>query len=100
MTILDAAGHAVATIDAVADHASDESMSAVWSVDLAGTPATYTAVVDGTGHGDPAAPGGYSDYGSIGRYTVTLVPGRVAPPTTTPTTTPATDTTGRSGTTG
>ncbi len=69
-------------------------MAAVWSVDLPAVPATYTAVVDGTGHGDPSAPGGYSDYGSIGSYTVTLSEGLVAPPTTTPTTTPTATPTG------
>lgn len=32
----------------------------------------WTVEVDGVGHGDPRAPGGYSDYGSVGTYAVSV----------------------------
>lgn len=35
----------------------------------------YLAVVDGAGQGDPTAAGGYSDYGSLGRYSLSLATG-------------------------
>lgn len=72
LTVLDAGGGTVAVVDPVADTAVDDSLAAVWTADLPSTPATWTAVVDGTGHGDPREPGRYSDYGSLGAYTVTL----------------------------
>ena len=101
--VVDALGQPVATIDPTADTASDASMSAVWSVQLPAT-ATYTALVEGVGNGNPGEAGRYSDYGSIGSYTVSLAAGLVAsPPPTTPTTpttpgtsTPTTPTTGGS----
>ena len=96
LTILNPLGVAVATIDPTADVADDASMSATWSVDLPATPATYVAVVDGTGSGAPAEAGRYSDYGSLGAYTVSLATGGSTatplPPTTT--TTQATDPSG------
>lgn len=113
LTVLDADGRVVATVDPTAASATDESLDATWAADLPATEAAYTAVVDGTSHGDPAAPGGYSDYGSIGSYTVMLttaagpitttpttptsptpVPTPVATPTPTPTTTPTSTPTG------
>ncbi len=91
LTVLDAQGQVVAAVDPSAVSASDASLDATWTADLPATAATYTAVVDGTSHGDPASPGGYSDYGSLGAYAVTLTtaagPG-VPTPTSTPTPTP------------
>lgn len=96
LTILNSLGGVVATIDPTADVADDASMSATWSVDLPATPATYSAVVDGTGYGAPSEAGRYSDYGSLGAYTVSLATGgsTATPlpitPTATPTTSPTT----------
>lgn len=39
----------------------------------AGPRATYLITVDGTGNGDPAVAGRYSDYGSLGAYRLTTV---------------------------
>lgn len=72
LTVLDAGGDTLAVVDPVADTAVDESLAAVWTADLPVAPASFTALVDGTGHGDPSEPGRYSDYGSLGAYTVTL----------------------------
>lgn len=87
LTVLDADGRVVATVDPTATSATDDSMDATWTADLPATEAAYTAVVDGTSHGDPAAAGGYSDYASIGAYTVTLAT-EAGPITATPTPTP------------
>lgn len=89
LSIRDALGLEVATVDPTSDTASDTSMAATWTADLPSVPTNYTAVVDGTGSGNPAEVGRYSDYGSIGTYTVSLTAGDpVVPPTSTPTPTP------------
>lgn len=75
LTILTSAGATVATIDPTADVADDTSMAATWQVDLPATAASYVAVVDGTGMGAPSEAGRYSDYGSLGAYTVSLTTG-------------------------
>lgn len=79
LTVLDAAtGAVVAT--------ANPTTTRVSAAEAAGTGATitftapaegrgYLAVVDGVGQGDPAAAGGYSDYGSLGRYSLTLATG-------------------------
>ena len=98
LTILSPLGAVVATIDPTADVADDTSMSATWSVDLPATPATYVAVVDGTGSGVPTEAGRYSDYGSLGAYGVSLATGgSTATPLTPSTTTPTTQATDPSG---
>lgn len=84
LTVLDASGAVVATVDpAVAATSSSQATGtgATWSVTLPPTAATYTALVDGVGSGDPATAGKYSDYGSLGNYRVTLATqaGPVAP---------------------
>jgi hypothetical protein len=91
VTIQNSLGLTVATIDPAADYASDASMDAVWSANLPATPETYTALVEGVGNGNPLEAGRYSDYGSLGRYEVSLSAGLV---TTTPPTTTTTSTTG------
>ena len=75
LTILTPLGATVATVDPVADVADDASMAATWLVDLPATAASYVAVVDGTGMGTPSEAGRYSDYGSLGAYTVALSTG-------------------------
>jgi hypothetical protein len=90
LTVLDAAGRTVAVVDPVADTAVDASLGAVWTADLPAAAATWTAVVDGTGHGDPREPGRYSDYGSLGAYTVVLSRTAATPPSSPPATTPGT----------
>lgn len=54
-------------------------------------PGTYTVEVDGVGAGDPSQtpPSGYSDYGSLGRYTLLGSISDVAPPDTDPPGAPA-----------
>ena len=93
LTILNQLGFTVATIDPTADVADDASMAATWSVDLPATAATYVAVVDGTGSGAPTEAGRYSDYGSLGAYSVSLATGGST------TTMPATSTTSPTGST-
>ena len=96
LSIHNSLGVEVATVDPTADSASDASLDATWSAMLSATPTTYTVVVDGVGTGNPAEAGRYSDYGSIGTYSVTLVTGQSTVPTppTPPTTgTPPTSTT-------
>ncbi len=86
-TLYNSVGTKVATIDPVADVASDESMSATWSAELPSPAASYTVVVDGVGTGDPKVAGRYTDYGSIGAYTLSIVTGLApAPPVATVTT--------------
>ncbi|WP_282595337.1 zinc-dependent metalloprotease family protein [Nocardioides xinjiangensis] len=72
LTVLDEAGARVATVNPTSDTANDASLHATWNVTLPDTPRTYVALVDGTGFGDPLAPGGYDDYGSLGAYQVVL----------------------------
>lgn len=93
VTVIDALGSTVATLNPTADSVTEESLAATWTATLPlATAATYTAVVDGTGFGSPAEAGRYSDFGSLGTYAVSLttqsptVP--IPPPTTTPTSTP------------
>ncbi|MGZ4775470.1 MAG: zinc-dependent metalloprotease family protein, partial [Oryzihumus sp.] len=83
LRIVDATGNPVAHVDPQADPAATYGtdptpawLGATWEVDLpAGTSATYTAFVDGTGSGDPTTDGDYSDYGSMGRYRISLATG-------------------------
>jgi hypothetical protein len=99
LTVLDPLGVPVATVDPVADVASDGSMSATWTADLPVTAGTWTALVDGVGSGDPRVTGRYDDYGSLGAYTLTLTTTPTGtstqtptpPPTQPPTQTPTTD---------
>ena len=72
VTVLDGSGATVATVNPTADTASDASLGATWTVDLPAAGATFTAVVDGTGFGNAADAGRYSDFGSLGAYTVSL----------------------------
>lgn len=73
LTLLDEQGAVVAQ----ADPASSASTGSDTSVGLGATIAatldggTYTLVVDGVGFGDPLVDG-YTDYGSVGRYTLAL----------------------------
>ena len=94
LTILGPLGATVATLDPTADVADDASMSATWSVDLPATSGTYVAVVDGTGSGAPTEAGRYSDYGSLGAYTVSLATGGSTATPATPTSTPAAEPSG------
>lgn len=52
---------------------------------------SYLVEVDGVGVGDPATnpPSGYTDYGSLGRYTLTVVIEGISPPDTTPPASPS-----------
>lgn len=73
VTILDANGQQVATVNPTRPaFDSEKALRANWSTTLPSNPATYTAIVDGVGYGNPTVGGQYSDYGSLGAYTITL----------------------------
>ena len=83
LTVLDSAGATVAVVDPRPTELSStggSGLDATWRATLPATAARYTALVDGTGFRTPAN-GGYTDYGSLGPYKVTLatVPGEVPP---------------------
>ena len=72
--IVDAQGATIATVaepTRVAAPPFADGLGASWRGRLPST-ATYYVLVDGVGAGDPGSPGGYSDYGSLGSYTIRL----------------------------
>jgi len=80
LRVLDSDGVEVASANPTttwvsATEASGMNASVTFTAPSSG--AAYTAVVRGTGQGDPAVAGGYSSYGSIGSYQVGLT---VVPP--------------------
>lgn len=89
LTILDALGATVATVDPMVSSDGRTGLSATWSGTL--PPGSYVAVVDGVGTGDPKTAGRYSDYASVGSYaiglTASLTPPTTQPPTVDPTST-------------
>lgn len=77
--LLDAAGNLVAAADPATGATADQVANGMAAGLVAAVPAgTYYVRIDGVGFGDPTSTG-YSDYGSVGRYTVT-VNGQVPPP--------------------
>ncbi|WP_169580633.1 MULTISPECIES: Ig domain-containing protein [Microbacterium] len=83
LTVRNAQGAVVATVDpgvAKVNESQATGLGATWSGDLPAGGATYTATVDGIGTGDPLTPGLYSDYGSLGRYTISVETGGAAQP--------------------
>jgi hypothetical protein len=73
VTLYDAAGRSLAVADPPSGATSAATATGLSAaVSVARLPAgTYHAKVSGVGSGDPATTG-YSDYGSVGRYTVTF----------------------------
>lgn len=74
LTVLDATGAIVAVVDPPPTELSSsggDGLDATWRATLPATAARYTALVDGTGYRTPAK-GGYTGYGSLGPYQVTL----------------------------
>ncbi|HET6561363.1 MAG TPA: hypothetical protein VFG72_05770 [Marmoricola sp.] len=74
LTVLDSSGAKVAVVNPAPSELSSGAASgldATWRTTLPDTPARYTALVDGAGHRTPAT-GGYTDYGSLGRYAISL----------------------------
>lgn len=69
LRILDATGGQVALVDPTS---TAGSLDATWSASLPAGAGPYTAVVAGAGDGDPGIAGQYSDYGSLGTYSVRL----------------------------
>lgn len=68
-------GDTVATANPSSRRTSDstaDGLSASATFTAAAGGATYVAYVDGVGHGSPLAPGGYSDYASLGNYEIDL----------------------------
>jgi hypothetical protein len=83
LTILDAAGATVATVDPAVGRVSTgqaSGLDASWTGDLPAGGATYTAVIDGVGSGDPLTAGRYSDYASLGNYQVGVTTTTPPPP--------------------
>ncbi|MDP1793959.1 MAG: PKD domain-containing protein [Acidimicrobiales bacterium] len=81
LTVLDANGAQVALNDpATATVSSDTASGMGASLSLTLAAGKYTVMVAGVGYGDPRSTG-YSDYGSVGAYTLTA---SVTPPTSTP----------------
>jgi hypothetical protein len=81
LTLRDAGGAVIASADPPSTSVGKVA-SGLSATIVAVVPAgTYTLIVDGTGKGDPATTG-YSDYGSVGRYTLagSVVPGDGTPP--------------------
>lgn len=90
LTILDAAGVTVATVNpAVARVSTGQAsgLDASWTGDLPAAGATYTAVIDGIGSGDPLTAGNYSDYASLGNYQIGVTTTTAPPPANTVTVT-------------
>jgi hypothetical protein len=76
LRILDSSGALVAVVDPAVVRVGSSTatgLDASWTATLPPEPATYTAVVDGVGTGDPGTSGQYSDYASLGRYRMSLV---------------------------
>lgn len=70
LTLLRADGSVVATADpAVSSSGSDVVSGLAASISTTLTAGTYTVLIDGVGFGDPLTTG-YTDYGSLGTYTV------------------------------
>jgi hypothetical protein len=83
LTVLDAAGQQVAHVNPTRPSATAEaSLHASWSATLPSTPSVYTVLVDGVGTGEPATAGQYSDYGSLGAYTLLWSATDTTPPLT------------------
>ena len=75
LTVLDASGSRIAAIDPPVSRTSAtdaQGLGATWVGDVAAAGTSLTFLVDGVGRGDPRTPGGYSDYGSVGRYSIAL----------------------------
>ncbi len=85
LTLLNAAGAVVTTVDPASATVTYDSASGLGAtLSTVVTAGTYYVLVDGVGFGS-ASSTGYSDYGSVGRYTLT----GTAPVVTTTTTTKA-----------
>lgn len=69
LTLRDANGAVVATADPASSSVSKVASGLAASIVAVVPAGMYTLTVDGTGKGDPATTG-YSDYGSVGRYTL------------------------------
>lgn len=83
LRILDATGQQIGASNPTRpDVSAEAAMHATWSATLPATVATYTVLVDGVGYGDPTVLGRYSDYGSLGAYTLTLSAEDPTPPLT------------------
>lgn len=81
LTILNASGATVATVDPASARVSSgvaSGLDASWTGDLPAGGATYTVLVDGVGTGNPLTAGKYSDYGSLGNFQLALTTGTVA----------------------
>jgi hypothetical protein len=75
LTVKNASGATVATINPPSARISSEipsGMGATWTADLPAGGATYRLYVDGIGTGSPTIAGKYSDYGSVGGYQISV----------------------------
>ena len=86
LTVLDSTGATVAVVDPPPTELSSTAgsgLDATWKATLPTQAARYTALVDGTGFSTPAR-GGYTGYGSLGGYRITLDTATGDVPTDTP----------------
>jgi PKD repeat protein len=78
LTVYTAAGTQIAFADPIAAHVSGDVASGLdATLSLSLTPGTYLVKVDGVGKGTPTT--GYSDYASVGTFTLTGTVGAGAP---------------------
>jgi hypothetical protein len=70
LRILDDTGATVATLNPAGS--TRTAMGAIWSTTLPADAATYTALIEGVGTGNPLTSGLYNDYDSLGGYQLTL----------------------------
>lgn len=72
LRLIDGTGGVLATVDPLSSASSgnDTSVGLDASLEVVLSAGDYTVLVDGVGYGDPKSTG-YSDYASVGRYTLT-----------------------------
>ncbi len=89
LTVLDGNGQVVASSSPASTRAGSPPVSAGMnaSVTVPNATGNYVLRVDGVGNGSPAS-GGWSDYASLGQYTLTASGCEATTPTATPTDTP------------
>ena len=80
LAVRDAAGALLATVNPASSQTSADVAAGLGATVTQTLPAgTYYVAVDGVGQGNPLTTG-YSDYGSLGQYTLTVATSPAAPP--------------------
>lgn len=70
LTVLDSAGRIIAVVNPAVEFVDARTARGLGATWQAPASRTYYLRVDGAGSGDPRAAGGYSDYGSLGFYSI------------------------------